>query len=117
MRTLTLSVTAEVTLNGSGNGTAQAGPTSPGEIWYPAVVSVGTQETTVTSEAQCKIFAGPAPAQPNYVDGTLSGSTGDSTTNIAGRVLRAGQYVFGTWAGGDAGAVAFLNISGTRTVP
>lgn len=117
MRTLSLTQSAQITLNGSGDGTAQLGPSSPGEVWAPSVVSVGTEETSVTNEAQCKIYCGPAPAQPYYVDGTLSGSTGDSSSNVTGQMLYPGQYVIAVWTGGDPGAVAFLNVQGTRTVP
>lgn len=116
MRTLSLTRTANVTLTG-GAGTAQLGPVSPGETWYPTVASVSTEESTVTDEAQCKIYCGPLPSQAYYVDGTLSGSTGDSTGNVAGQVIRPGSYVWAVWSGGDSGAVAVLNIQGTRTVP
>lgn len=116
-RTLSLTATARTVLDGSGNGTAQAGPVSPGETWYPGVVSVSTQETAVTSEAQAKIYCGPLAATPYYVDGTLSGSTGDSTSNVAGQVLQPGRYIWAVWAGGDPGATAVMNIQGTRTVP
>lgn len=117
MRTLSLNRTATVTLNGSGNGTAQLGPASPGEVWEPSVVSVSVGETSVTDEAQCKIYCGPTAASPSFVDGTLSGSTGDSTTNVAGQKLYPGQYIFAVWTGGDPGKVAVMSIQGTRNVP
>lgn len=108
---------ASVTLDSSGNGTAQAGPSFPGESWLPGVVSVGSAESSVTNEATCKIFIGPSPAQNFYVDGTLSGSTGDSTANVTGQAVFPGNYIFAVWSGGDAGARATMNIQGTRNVP
>jgi hypothetical protein len=117
MRTLTLSATANATLNGSGTATVQVGPPHAGEIWYPETASVGAQETTITSEAQCKVYVGAAASQPNYVDGTLSGSTGDSTQNVAGKVVQVGSYIWAVWTGGDPGAQVTLNVAGTRQVP
>jgi len=117
MRTLSLTATANVTLDESGNGTVQLGPQYAGEIWYPAIASVGTEQETVTNEAQCKIYCGPLASQAYYVDGTLSGSTGDSTANVAGQVIRPGSYVWAVWSGGDYLAVATLNVQGSRTVP
>lgn len=116
MRTLTLSATASVTLSG-GAGTAQVGPTFPGESWLPVTASVGAQETTITDEAQCKVYVGPSATQPYYVDGTLSGSTGDSTTNVTGKVVYPGSYIWAVWSGGDNGAQVTLNVAGTRVVP
>lgn len=115
MRSLQLTRTAKVTLDGSGSGTAAIGPASAGETWYPSVVSVSV--ATNAAEASCKIFAGALAAPFTYVDGTLSGSTGDSTGNIAGRILHPGEQVFAQWAGGDPGAVATMNIQGSRAVP
>lgn len=116
MRTLILSVTAKVTLIG-GAGTAFCGPSLARETWYPTVVSVSTQETTVTNEASCKIYCGDQVIQSNFVDGTLSGSTGDSTDRVTGQVITEGSNVWAVWAGGDSGAVATLNVQGTKQVP
>jgi hypothetical protein len=114
MKRLSLTRTARVTLDGSGNGTASAGPTSAGETWYPDVTSVSA--ATSVKEASCKIFSGAVATSFTYVDGTLSGSTGDSTDRVKGPIY-PGQLVIAQWAGGDPGAVATMNIQGTRTVP
>lgn len=116
--TMTLSQSGVVTLNGAGAGTAQIGPRNGRETWAPAVASVKTNQApgSVVNEAQCRIYAGPDTSDTNYVDGTLSGSTGDSTANIAGQVITCGEYVFAVWTGGDAGAQGRLNVSGTRTL-
>jgi hypothetical protein len=103
-----------VVLNGSGAGTAKIGPAGAFETWQAeaAAVSVATN----TAEAQCRIYVGTDATAPNYVDGTLSGSTGDSTGRVSARPLKLGDYVWAVWSGGDAGAVATLNVTGTRTV-
>jgi hypothetical protein len=111
-----LSTSGVVTLNGAGAGTAQIGPINQRETWSPAVVSVKTVQAPgmVVNEAQCRIFCGADASDPNYVDGTLSGSTGDSTSNVAGQTIRCGEYVFAIWTGGDAGVQGRVNVTGTR---
>jgi hypothetical protein len=114
-RSIPLNLSASVKLNGSGNGTAQLGPGFPGEIWSPAVVSVSV--STNVSEAQCKIYAGIVAVPATFIDGTLSGSTGDSTDRISGQVFYPGQFIIAVWSGGDVGAIATMNIQGSRQVP
>jgi hypothetical protein len=116
-RTIPLIQSASVTLNSEGTGTAQIGPSNPGEVWQPSVVSVSTDETTITNEAQCKVYCGSSAIQSCYVDGTLSGSTGDSTGNVSGQILYPGQYVIAVWTGGDSGVLATMNVQGQRQVP
>lgn len=116
-RTLTLTRTASVTLNGSGAGTVQLGPASPGEAWQPTQVSVSCSATVSTGTCQCNIYAGATAAQPSFVDGTFSGDTGDTTDAIGGRVVNPGQSVFAVWSGGVPGATATMVVNGTRTVP
>lgn len=106
--------TAEVTLDGSGNGTVQAGPSGPGESWD--VTSVAVIVSTNTAEAVCKVYAGHAATAPYFRDITVDGSTGDATDKCNG-TLGKGQYIFAVWSGGDSGATATLNVSGTRSIP
>lgn len=107
-----------VTLDADGNGTTRIGPVSAREWWSPAVVSVRTNQAIadITSEAACRIFCGSDTSEQNYVDGTLSGSTGDSTGNVAGQEIQVGQYIWAQWTGGDPGAQAWLNVSGTKNL-
>lgn len=111
-RQAALQRTLEVTLDGSGNGTVQFRP--QGETWYPALISV--KVATNTLEAQCRIYCGPTATDANYVDGTLSGSTGDSTDRVSGYVIsnRQTPYIFAVWTGGDAGAIATASITGAK---
>ncbi|HEV2244909.1 MAG TPA: hypothetical protein VGR98_27995 [Streptosporangiaceae bacterium] len=103
-----------ITLDGSGNGTAKIGPAGMAEVWQAAVASVSA--STNGREAQCKVYVGDQPTAANFIDQTLSGSTGDSTGRVSARPLRLGDYVWAVWAGGDPGAVATLNVTGTRDV-
>jgi hypothetical protein len=114
--TVDLDQSAVVTLNAQGAGTAQLGPVNGRESWLPEVVSVKTTQApaSIVNEAQCKIYAGPDASDSNYVDGTLSGSTGDSTANINGQTVNCGEYVFAVWSGGDVGAQGRLNVTGTK---
>ncbi len=113
MRQFPLSVSATVTLNGAGAGTASTGPQFPREVWDVSVASVSV--ATNTAEAVCKVSQG-AVAGQTFVDGTTWGSTGDSTSNFSAPVY-LGSRVFAVWTGGDAGAVATLTVTGTRRVP
>lgn len=106
--------TATVVLNGSGNGTAKVGPIGARENWTPAAAAVSV--STRTAEAQCKLFVGPSPTADNYIGGTLSGSTGDSTGRVSAQPVPLGSFVWAVWAGGDPGSVATLSVQGTKNV-
>jgi hypothetical protein len=118
MTTVRLNQSATVILNAQGAGTAQLGPIHARESWSPAVASVKTNQTaaTIANEAQCKVYAGADTSDSNYVDGTLSGSTGDSTANVnfSGQSVVCGEYVFAVWSGGDAGAQGRVIVRGTK---
>jgi hypothetical protein len=116
-RTLALHPSAAVTLDGTGAGTAQMGPSSPGEVWNPLQASVSCSATVTTGTCEASIYAGAAISQGTFVDGTFSGDTGDTTDAIAGEVVQAGQSVFAVWSGGVPGALATLRLAGTREVP
>lgn len=103
-----------VVLDGSGNGKARTGPAGARETWTPAVASVSVSSNV--SEAQCRIYVGPSADPQYFVDGTLSGSTGDSTDRVAAQPVRLGWFIWAAWAGGDAGATATLNVTGTKTI-
>lgn len=105
---------ATVTLNGSGDGTANVGPVGPNEVWSPATAAVSV--ATNVNEASCKIYIGPEVAPQYFIDGTLSGSTGDSTGMVGGSILPLGWFIFAVWSGGDADQVATLNVNGTRQI-
>lgn len=103
-----------VVLDGSGGARVKVGPTGAREVWSPLAASVSVSSNV--AEAQCKIYVGDQPTAANYIDGTLSGSTGDSTGRVSGSQVPLGWFVWAVWSGGDAGAVATLNVTGTKTV-
>ncbi len=109
-RQLPLNVTASVVLDASGNGTASVGPTAQGETWLAGYTAgVLTQETAITSEAQCRVYCG-----GRFIGGTTWGSTGDASTTTP--QLATGQVVEAQWTGGDPGATAVLDVTGTKSV-
>lgn len=101
--------TAVITLNGSGAGTAKVGPLSARERWIVKYVSVKANSNP-TNEAMCQLFAGNDTTQSNFKDTTFTGSSGDASDKVAGR-LQMNQYIFAVWSGGDAGVQATLTVT------
>lgn len=116
MTTVTLNSYAPVTLDSSGNGTAQIGPASLRETWTVAMVHVKTNQAPadIVNEAQCFVYAGPDTSDQYFVDSTSSGSTGDSTDSAGACPLAVGEYIWAVWQGGDAGAQATVRVTGTK---
>jgi hypothetical protein len=114
MQTVTLRESIPITLNVSGNGTAKLGPQGRGETWHPEIAHVNASSNTL--EASCKVYCGDAPTQNNFRDGTLSGSTGDSTDHISSDEIILGRYIWAVWTGGDVGATAYLNVTGMKDI-
>lgn len=101
-----------VTLDGSGNGTLSMKPWGGGVTWQPSLVSV--KASSNTKEASAKIYVGPSATDPYFVDGTLSGSTGDSSGKVSGFTVDThGNTLWVVWAGGDVGAQATAQVNGT----
>lgn len=116
-RTRNLTATATVTLDGSGNGTVQAGPAVPGEVWFPASVSIScTGAIPATGSPLVSIYAGNGISPGSFVDSTFN-VTGAASSLISGQQLHPGQQVFAVWAAGPPGQVATVVIKGTRQVP
>lgn len=117
MRTVALSESIPVTLDGAGNGTARIGPDEPAAIWRPTLVHVDVN--TAVSEASATIYAGQAPVQQYFVDSTQTASSGDSSDRVTGKVISRTQlpYIWAVFTGGDPGATAVLNVTGTKDIP
>jgi hypothetical protein len=116
MQTGPLNESASVTLDGSGNGTLKMTPYSGTLTWLPSIASV--KASSANAEASCKIYIGPSATDQWFIDGTLSGSTGDSTDRVAGRQVDThGNALWAVWSGGDAGAVATMTVAGTENRP
>jgi hypothetical protein len=111
-----LNENASVQLDGSGNGTISMRPYGGNETWQPSLVSVKCSSNT--NEAACRIYIGPSASDQYYVDGTLSGSTGDSTGNVQGYTVDThGNTLWAVWEGGDPGAYATMQVNGTDLIP
>jgi hypothetical protein len=108
---------AQVKLNGSGAGTASLGPAGHGITWTLGTVSVKTGQAVSTGTCQCSIYVGDDASAPNFLDGTFSGDTGDSTDAASGQQIRLGKSVFAVWSGGVASDTATLTLTGTMEVP
>lgn len=117
MPTVSLNEQVSVILDGNGDGTARIAPDEPAAVWYPTVLSVSV--ATNVNEAQCSTYAGPSTDQQYFVDGTFSGSSGNSTGQISGRVIGRTKlpYIWAVWEGGDPGSQATLVVSGTKAIP
>jgi hypothetical protein len=107
----------QVKLSGSGGGTASLGPTGHGITWTLGTISVKTAQTVTTGTCQCSIYVGDDTSAVNFLDGTFSGDTGDSTDAASGQQIRLGKSVFAVWSSGVASDVATLTITGTMEVP
>lgn len=117
MRKFPLNASASVTLNGSGAGTVQLGPSLPREVWHPAKASVICSQAVSAGTCQAAIYAGPQAQQSWFRDQTFSGDTGDGTDTVAADELRPGTYVWAVFAGGVPGATATLTVTGSREIP
>lgn len=115
-RTVSLSRSASVVLDSSGNGTAETGPVLPGEIWFPVSVSISCTGTQPTTLATVYLYAGNGISPQYQVDNTYD-VLGASSSMISGQTLYAGQLVSGVWSGGPPGGSATLTVYGTRQVP
>ena len=112
-----LDETEQVVLNGSGGGTVRLGPLTARETWYPDQASVKVVFSTVNpvNESQCRIYKGDGATDNNFKDGTFSGSSGDATDKITGKMSK-GYFIFAVWVGGDVGATAYLTVTGEKEV-
>ena len=119
-RSLILTASVVGTASGSGNGTLSAGPSAPGNIWYPQSVAIymsgSFPPVSGSNTPVCSIYTGGASNPSNLVDATYQ-VLGASSSMIAGQVIYPGQYIFAVWLYGNDNATITMNIYGTRTVP
>lgn len=106
-------IPVSVQLDGSGNGTVSVGPLSAREVWHVLTASVSVN--TNTTEADCSVYVGDAAEQRNLRATTFTGSSGDTTGQVAGDV-KVGSKVWAVWTGGDPLATATLLLTGTKDV-
>lgn len=120
MPALPLSQSESATLDGSGNATIRQRPDGSHERWTLATVhnKVTGSGSPTAPEAVCRTYVGPSATDPYFVDATGSGSFGDSTDRVAGRIIgrTADPWVWSVWTGGEPGATATMIVTGTKTV-
>jgi hypothetical protein len=115
MPNVALNSSAQVVLDGSGNGTCKVGPQGHGEVWHPTVASVHVSGTIVNSPV-CKIYVGTEATPTTFCDATYTGEQ-DSTDRVSGSTLWLNYFVWAVWTGGDPGHQATLVVTGTQDVP
>lgn len=108
-----LDLSASVTLDGSGNGSVQLGPTRVREHWQPAAVYVSVSSHIVEASASLYVGATITPDQALAQTGT--GSSGD-TCALGGIDIQSGNNIIVQWKGGDPGALATMRVLGTYSV-
>lgn len=110
---LPLDTSANVTLDGSGNGQVFLGPQRAREHWQldGAMVSVNTN----AAEAQCSIYWGPVALPDHFLSQTATGSTGD-TCGLGHRDMQPGDGILAKWTGGDPGSVATIRLLGMASI-
>jgi len=124
-----LNENVQVTLDGSGNGTARISPGqagSPGSgvgagrnsglTWDLAGIAVSVATNVRESQASAYVSYGVQSSGPADFQGqTQQGSTGDTCTVTA--TLRPGDWATVKWTDGDVGQVATMRVFGTVNPP
>lgn len=116
-RTVSLAASASVVLDSGGSGTAEVGPTVPGEVWNPGSTSITcTGPLPTTGAPTLYLYAGNGISNSTFIDSTFN-VTGASSSMIAGKALYPGQQVYAVWSNAEPGQTATLAVNGTRQVP
>lgn len=113
----------DTVLDASGNGKVKWRPDGSQQFGYPSIVSVKVSAADPlvgpVNEATFKLYAGSAPIDSNFVDGTYTGSSGNSSANASGQIIgrTRSSYLWGVWTGGDPGQTATMTITGQLQTP
>lgn len=106
-------LSATITLDASGNGTARLGPSRVKEHWQPAAVYVSVVSNNAEAAASLYVGATATPDQTFAQTGT--GSSGD-TCAMGGIDIQSGTFIIVQWKGGDPGALATMRVLGTYSI-
>ena len=112
-RSVPLTVSASVVLDGSGGGQVQLGPVVAGVSWQVTAEGVLVQPASSTVVSQFKLYLG-GPQPGNFLGGTY---TGDNNSASIAATLHPGQVLTGVWSGGNPGATATMALTGTQDIP
>jgi hypothetical protein len=115
--TCPLTIVVPITLNASGNGTAQAGPPF-NHIWSPVSCSIQAAGgiPTGANPATCTLLVGNSVSSSVFVDETYQ-VTGAASSVISGQLVNFGQYIFAVFANCNPSVPATLTIYGTTSIP
>lgn len=102
---------AQIVLDGSGNGAVSIGPSNSAQTWTPTQINV--QVTSNVKEPLFKYYKGRTAGNLNYLGGTSTGSNDQS--DISGQILYPGESFYCVWTNGDAGATASVSLNGTMS--
>jgi hypothetical protein len=103
----------QVTFTAGGTAQAVVGPGSAGDLWSLDQCFLSTSVGQLDA-AQCTVFAGPLPLSQYAVTGSLAG--GGSQFGMGGVAVPFGWFAWALWSGGTPGALAFLRLTGVKTV-
>lgn len=104
------SLGVDITLDGSGAGTARLGPTFGPPLWHVTAISVRTSQPGIGNIPQCSVYRNTIDTN-GFIDGTYDGSMNSTDVNFD---LAQGGQVIAVWSGGNAGNIASLVVHGTR---
>lgn len=106
-----LNTFAQVTLDGSGNGTCFVAPSGT-EKWHITRIAVATnQATSVTTIPTCGVYLDSV-ADANLYDKTYTGSQDSTDADIW---LEKGQQLHAQWLDGPTtGVIATISVFGKR---
>lgn len=109
-----------ITLDGTGSGTAQITPPGPrngGLTWTVTGVSVSTATNVLEATASAFLSLGIKTNAPNdFVGNTSKASSGD-TCAVPGVQIRPGDWITVVWINGDPGTQATMVINGIVNPP
>lgn len=105
---------AQGKISAAGALTLSIGPQGLGNVWYPASLTV--QTTSGTSDGStANVYAGPAGVGVTLLGTFYPGTAGAGVASFALPSLTPGQYLIVTWAGGNSGDTATVNVIGTMS--
>lgn len=112
MTVSTLNASNSVTLDASGNGQTKVGPQDSAgpATWHITTVVVQTTRPGLAPVPTVQLYVdsvSPANSQGLDYDGSFNEAGGNLT-------ITRGSYLIAVWAGGQAGDVATLTVSGTK---
>lgn len=103
----------QAVFTGAGNAQATCGPQASSEVWSLDQCFLSTSVGAL-DPAECTVYVGGLPLAQYAVTGSISG--GQSQFGMGGVQVPNGWFVYALWTGGTAGALAYLRVTGVKTV-